>query len=341
MKTNPFKNFQIYGINVSLLAEMSNLRNAVALTKQFVALESKDPTGATWSTMGFVPPSGGEMALLIDGGKAALLTVQFNDRILPGKVRDEHMAVKVIEVAERESRKVSKREYAEIRDEVEAELLPKSHIRRTIVPVLIYNEHLVIFTSSAKRANDIAALFFRVATNLFDYPCILPAVTQDHASDWLTAIATSEDDSPLVATDSAVMRSKDTENKAVLRIKDKDIDDGEVQAILESNEYLVTELGVFVNDCDNEHSGIAGVTFTLTSKLVIKGMKFPDLTIRSHIGDLSDHDNATQAEFEGMATLVALSVAELQKIIFNNLGGEDRRSYETSKAKTDTEDDEL
>lgn len=336
MKSNPFKAFITYGMGTGLLAKL----NDSDLAQEKMALrESEDPTGATWSTTGFVSPDGsGDFAVPMAGTRAVMVAVQINDRILPGKVRDEHLKKRLDELYRQSGRAADKKEFAQLRDEVEAELLPRSHIRRTLVPVLVYNDRLVLFTSSAKRAGDIAALLWALCNDFGFHPKMLPASAKDSVGAWLTALAIGDDhDSPFAPMDSGVLRCPNDVIKSVVRIKDKDIEDADIQALLVDGGYSVSELGVSVMEGVQENlAGIAGVTFTITDKLVVKGMKFPDLTIRTAIGEAAKgdgDDEIAKVEFQGMAHLVAESVSLVLGSIFEAVGGEDRTIYD--------EDDEL
>lgn len=337
MKTNPFKAFITYGMAVGLLAKLNNSELA---QEKMELRASEDPTGATWGTMGFVSPDGsGDFAVPMAGTRAVMVSVQINDRILPGKVRDEHLKKRLADLYQQSGRAADKKEFAQLRDEVEAELLPKSHIRRTVVPVLVYEDRLVLFTSSAKRAADIAALLWALCNDFGFHPKMLPASAKDSVGSWLTALAIGDDesDSPFVPMDSGVLRSANDVIKSVVRIKDKDIEASDIQALLVDGGYSVAELGVSVMEgVQDGLAGVAGVTFTITDKLVVKGMKFPDLTIRAAIGEAGKgdgDDEVAKVEFQGMAHLVAESVSLILGSIFAAVGGEDRAIYD--------EDDEL
>lgn len=330
-RSNPFKSFQVFSTNGGryTLQKYTTPKGLERAAERLADRLSEDPTGAQWGTIGLVEPDG--VSLLLPTSKGVMLAVQFNDRILPGKVRDEHLRKRVAALMEQEGRAVSKREYAQLRDDVEAELLPKSHIRRSIVPVLFMDAHMVIFTSSAKKADDIAAFMLNTTADLKHTLKLSRLTTNDSVAPWLTAVATSDDESPLEASTVAVLRSVDEELKATLRIKDKDINSQEVQTLLESGDYHVTELGVDVMS-GAQTAGIEGLRFTLTSKLVFKGLKFPDLAIQTALGEV-DGDEATVGEFHAIAELTASTVAELIKIINEALGGE--------QTLTEDEDEEL
>ena len=331
MKNNPFKGFQTHACTPGFLYLKLMMGAATPeLQADIQKFESEDPVGAFWGTIGFVSPDGsGQFAVPLEGTRSVLLAVQFNDRILPGKVRDEHMKQRIADLMDREGRTPTKREFAQLRDDAEAELLPKSHIRRSVVPLLVYHDHIVIFTTSHKRGLDIVTLLFRLSNALGKDIRILPAATNDFVAQWLTAIATADDDSCLAAMDSAVHKSANPETNTTVRIKDKDLGEGDVQDMLRSGEYRAAELGVCVID-GWRSAGVEGVTFTLTEKLIVKGMKFSDLSIRAAVGEIDKRNTtaASAAEFLGMATLVALSVSTILTIVFDALGGEDRKAFD-------------
>lgn len=327
MKTNPFKNFITYSMAAGLLGKLQS-RNVIEY--EIEPRMSVDPTGSMWSTMGFVSPDGSEEFVVpLTGTGAVLLAVQLNERILPAKVRDEHMKKRLDDIMEREGRKPTKSEYASLRDDVESEQLPKSHIRRTVIPILVFSERIVFFTSSAKRATDLAAIMWSVAQgSKVDTP-LLPATAKESVTAWLTALVKGEDDSPFAPMTSGVLRHTEDTIKSVVRIKDKDLDDADIQALLVDNKYRVSELRAYVMEGhSSDMDGVEGVEFTINDKLVVKGMKFPDLAIREAIGEAGEGDDLARLEFQGMAHLVASSVSKLIYAIFEATGGEDRGVYD-------------
>ena len=267
MATSPFKSFIPYLIKTGTIADLGDYA-------------STDPTGSSWTTHGFVPPMPGEqqfVANLETGGK--LLCVQINDRILPGKVRDEELKKRVAKLEAAEARKVSKKEYAQLRDEVEFELLPKAFIRRTRVYVAILKGQrigenlMLVFTSSQKKADEVVSLI-NVATGMPDPPWKIQ-------TDWslVGRLTTLAQESTLEgyasgaffeANDSAVLKGKD---KQTIRIKDKDLADSDVVRLVKEG-YEVHEIGAGMIDDRGEGYGI---TFTVNANLTFKRITFPSV----------------------------------------------------------------
>jgi recombination associated protein RdgC len=267
MASSPFKSFIPYLIKTGLVSDLDDYK-------------STDPSGASWTTHGFVPALPGDSALvesLETGGK--LLCVQINDRILPGKVRDEELKKRVAKLEAAEARKVSKKEYAQLRDEVEFELLPKAFIRRTKVYVAILQGHrigenfMLVFTSSQKKADEVVSLI-NVATGMPNPPWKIQ-------TDWplagrLTTLARDcefePDDGPTIfeATDCAVLKGED---KQTIRIKDKDLSDSDAVRLVKEG-YEVHEIGVgMIDDRGEGHA----ITFVLNTNLTFKRLTFPSV----------------------------------------------------------------
>lgn len=336
MKTKlNLKGFTTFAIKSGLLGRMFR-REGSDLQEVLGRREAEDPKGSTWGMHGLAKlgpddeDGNSEFARAIDGN-CMMVMVQFNDRICPGANISEQMSEQVAAITEREGRKPNKTEMGQLRDDAEAFLLPRSHIRRTPVPVFIYDERIAIFTTSAKRANDVAALLFSIANDLGLHDVPLPASAVDSTRGWLTSVALSEDDSILEATSNVVLRYDATEEKkATLRIKDKGVHEKDIQDLINVSLYQASELGVVVLEGAETPAGLGGVEFTINDKLIIKGLKFPDLTIKTHLGDT---DGDKQAELDGVITLVALAIPQIWDIVFDALGGEDRTAFE--------EDDEL
>ena len=124
-----------------------------------------DPGPTQWQTVGLIESMGADFPLIQQDRIS--FAVRFNDRTLPAAVRDEALLRKVADIKQREGRNVSKKEYRELRDEVEQELLPRAFIRRsTVMFTFLRNGTLIIWTSSARKCDQVVevvmALFERL-----------------------------------------------------------------------------------------------------------------------------------------------------------------------------------
>lgn len=212
------------------------------LAKKIGHLYSQDPIGASWSTIGMVVPiDDGHYVHDLDGA-ARLIMFQINERNLPGAVRNEELAKRIKAHQDRAGVQISKVDYAKLRDEVEEELLPRAFIRRTLVPVLVYTDKMLICTVSQKKLDDVLGELFKLATvnasivfapEYFRYQESCPVVFKQIAVD-----GAGEED---MLTPGNALQLKG-EDKRTITVKDRAAGGHEVQALIDSDEYSVVEL---------------------------------------------------------------------------------------------------
>lgn len=281
---------------------------------------SRDPSAGQWSTMGLVGGIDGDDIHSLEGGHY-VLTMQINDRILPGKVRDEELAKAIVKIENMEGRKVTKKEFRQLRDQVEFDMLPKAFIRRTVVPIVVMRSGAVfVCTASAKRADGIVLQL----AGMYEGAVFTQIATKDDPGSALTTLATRYDrDSTcegLEPTSNAVLKGED-EDKRTIRVKDADILSHDVQQVLKQG-YRVRELGLaFLGDQEDEPK----LTFTLTDSLIFKSVKLPGVIMSEHKDDA-----------HGLAYLAAKTFEEALQHVMGFMGGERK----PQKSKQD-EDDEL
>lgn len=155
------------------------------LHPHLTAHEAKDPENGLWRTLGFVeamvgaPPTTlknheGDfiddvqpLALAVPGTTAILMTLEKRERILPSQFLFDETAKRIKLLVEREQREANKKDWAVAKEETEAALLKTAPIRRTRIPVMMLNENVFVFTSSAKQAEDCTNL---IRTALSSFP---------------------------------------------------------------------------------------------------------------------------------------------------------------------------
>lgn len=279
MATNPFKAFIPFLIN----ADYDYTDDA--------ALRAVDPSGGQWRTVGLIEPLKGEGLMVDLNGSGNLMAVQFNERILPGKVRDEMLGNKVAEIERQNGRKVSKKEYAQLRDAVEFALLPKAFIRRTVVPVIITGRFALICTSSAKRADDCISILAPGINGVFSSVQTKASLPGQFRTLVFDEWGMDEDGmvAPFWATDYAVLKG---EGKKVIRIKDKPLDEHDMRDLIKLAEYNVMELGIAYGDDQDEPE----LTFTVSASMIFKGIVTPGIKMGGK--DYDGHAHATHCALE-------------------------------------------
>lgn len=123
---------------------------------------ASDPSISSWSSWGFSAPSFFEDRLALTFEGCTFFFAEKRERLLPGDVLKRAVAEEIAELQRKQEEPVNKKQVAEIKDVVVARLLPKSHIKARVVPMMFTQVGdkilLYVFTSSAKIAEDCTAL---------------------------------------------------------------------------------------------------------------------------------------------------------------------------------------
>jgi recombination associated protein RdgC len=319
MDTKLFKNFTVYvnraGSAPTLLPQMQS---------QFSKYPVFDPTGSQWTTGGFAPiTAGDEPEYVIDiQGAAMLALIQVNERILPGSVQREKIIERIAQIEAREQRKPNKKDYAQVKDEVCQELLPKAFIRRTLIPIMFINhaefgQLVLVFTSSAKKADDVMVSLGVALNGKHWSPARLDNIVVKDATTVLTGIAKGNtveaevggEDMTLEFHNAAVLKGP---AKQSIRIKDKDIGSADVQNLLKQD-YSVTRLGLqFYDDLGGDPSAV----FQLTDKMVFNGLKVDAVS-----KERTDSEADSTAMFINNTWLIARAARDLVGAVIVGMGG--------------------
>lgn len=280
-------------------------------------LTVKEPTGQQWSSNGFTAFPSQEYFYELNG--SLMLMVQVNERNLPARVRDERVAALAADLEERQQRKVGKKEYAELREQAEQELLPQAFIKRAYVPILLMPHgdklRMFVFTSSHKRADTVIAVLAGLLQNCGTELQGASLSVQNGVEGALTTLADEsyeseeDDDFEFQAGSYAKLVASNPDSKKTVTVKDKDIYSQEVRDLIKAGDYRVRELGVELLEDFAERS-----SFVITSKFDIKKLVFGDV--------IAPSVKEAGADFYAYAFLI---VRELEVILDNFLpffGGE-------------------
>lgn len=253
---------------------------------------ASDPHATEWGSFGLTSPIDEGRPVHDLDGTARLLTYQFNERILPGAVRDEILAERVSSFIEKEGRAIGRKEYAVLKEEVEMDLLPKAFIRRNLVHVLVYPEHILFCTTSATKAETMLAHLMslcnvrKVDMGVQQYETVGTAASLigrvARAGTEYVEDGADEFQSCLQAGTSMTIKGED---KRTIRIKDRSVTEADIAALLANASYAVTELGMSL-----EYQGDEVVSYTMTGTMVFKGIKLSNITT-ADVKDAQDLKN--------------------------------------------------
>lgn len=313
--SNPFKNMTVYSLRAkdlehTLFEEITDSTNHFEGQVESISAHAQDPSGGQWSRTGFVKAFEDTYLHSLDGA-GLLMAVQFNERILPSSVRDEKVRDAVAKLTEQQGHKVSKKDYAQLREQVEFDLLPTCLIRRSVVYAMLTPEDkLFVFTGSAKKADTVCYVvrgFFENETAV----AAVPLQSKKPVLPYLKSVAFDDHDDDTLFYPAKSMVLKGPEKQAI-RIKDRDVGSHDVQELLKGD-YEVHELGIHFITAEEIDPVLS---FKMTNTLVFKGIEIPNTRMES------DKDADGKVAFHSFAWMVAKEYRELIKTMLAELGGE-------------------
>lgn len=299
-----FKNLLIYHVNApSLTAEA--LEHALDSSRA-VSCGSFDS-----EVSGFVSPFDNSTdGLLVHAANGNLMVcLQTESKVLPASVLNDAVQEKVEEIEARDARKVYKRERNQIRDEVLVELLPRAFVKRDYLYAFFTADlkYLVVNSSSRNKAEELISMIRNALGTLPAMPLKVKALVEDRMTAWMKSWLEVPDGF-------SISRQCELRNPlktgSVIRCKDVDLDDDEVQQLLETGKRC-TKLGM----------GWAGkLTFLMGDDLSFRGVKFGDvLADELYAMNIEDQAAARDAEF----ALMAGTVSEFIQAVRDGLSGTD------------------
>ncbi|HET7610268.1 MAG TPA: recombination-associated protein RdgC [Rhodanobacteraceae bacterium] len=248
------------------------------------------------ATRGFVSPFGPDSGVLSHAvGKATLVTLGTEEKLLPAAVVNAELGVRLRREAARRGRPVGGRQRRAIKAEVLDTLLPQAFVRPSRLNVYLdaRNGWLVLDTASRKAA-EAALTALREALGSFPAQPLAAAETpRALMTDWL---ASGKLPDGLAFGDECELR--DPAGGAVVRCRRQELESTEVRAHLKQGKQ-VFQLGLQFED---------RASFTLGEDLVIRKLRFLDV-----VQDSLDADGRDSAEAE-LDARFALMTLELERL---------------------------
>lgn len=271
------------------------------------ALESRPFQGCSKEqreNSGWTSPFGKNSEQLVHAANGyLLLTLGHQERMLPASVIREELDATVAEIEEKEGRKIGKREKADLRDEIEFELLPKAFTRTRKVDAWIDPQHgwMVINTSSSTQGERLTHL---LRSTIGTLPVVPPKTNSSPASlmtQWLSDEHTLP--APFALGEDCELRSQG-EEQSVAVFKRHELTAEEVQANLSAGK-TVSKLGLVWAE---------KISFILGDDLSIRRVRFLDVLEENlKDADPQSHEEKLDIEFALMTGEVSLLLADLMK----------------------------
>lgn len=304
-----FKNAMFYRINSA--ENLLMLNDAAQLEEALSGIPEALPTGSQWRRLGFTTPyTGFSENLVWSGPSFNVITLAIHERDLKGTTIKEHIAARVRKIEEREGRKCYRKEVAQIRDDVEAMLLPKAFIKHSYITAMITGDMIIIDSSGAKKSEDLLDYLRSALGTLSVRPLTFGLSIDVGMTDHMQGKNALGEQIALLSQATLV-----NSVKAKVGFKDVDLTDDEPQQYIAQG-FRASELALaYLNDQRNEQ-----FRFRINDQVVVKAIKFNDLILDTAKAD-ADGDQA--ALIDGSLIIVRAALLGLADQLIEHLG-EDR-----------------
>lgn len=303
---NFFKNAIIYRISnpMSLMAQLATIEQQL-LPFQFTPCGSQDTARTGW-----VPATAFSQTLKHDANGQYLLTVQRQEKILPGPVIKQELNARIAKLESEQGRKLKKTEKDSLKDEVLQSLLPRAFTKdsRTQLWIDITSGLIVVDASSARKAEDALALLRKSLGSLPVIPLTIENPVELTMTEW---VRSGNAPSGFAIGDAAELKAILADG-GIAKVKKQDLVSDEIATHIEAGK-LITKLAL---DWQQR------VTFTLTDDAILTRLKFCDELIDQN-DDIDRED--VLARFDADFTLMTGELSALIKQLVTALGGEAQR----------------
>lgn len=303
---NFFRNAIIYRLTnpMSLMAQLPTLEDSLCAF-QFNPCGSQDMARTGW-----VPATEQHQTLVHQANGQYLLTIQKQEKIIPGPVIKQHLNARIIKLETEQGRRLKKTEKDALKDEVLHSLLPRAFVKnsRTQLWIDITNGLIVVDASSAKRAEDALALLRKSLGSLPVVPLTTENPVELTMTEW---VRSGNAPAGFIMGDSAELKAILTDG-GVARVKKQDLTSEEIATHIEAGK-VVTKLAL---------DWMERVTFTLTDSATLNRLKFCDELVLQN-DDMNRED--VLARFDADFVLMTGELSALIKQLITALGGEAKR----------------
>jgi len=275
------------------------------LTERLEAL-SFEPCGSQdISSAGFVPPVGDEITHSING--CIVICLKTQEKIIPTSAVNEIVLEKVEVIEESESRKLSRKERQEIKDDTLMEMLPKAFTssRHQYAYIDLASDLLVVNAASFRRAEQLIDCLRESLGSFPVIPLSPKSIPLQSMTNWLLSQQNPAGFEFLGSCNLSNM----AEQGNTVSCKEHDILSEEVNSMLQSG-MAVTQLKLSYSD---------SLEFNVNEKLQIKQIKFTDI-----IQERAADENAESAieQFEVEFSIMSLEFRKFFEALLLAFGGE-------------------
>lgn len=303
---NFFKNAIIYRIGnpMALMAHLPTLEENLKQF-QFTPCGSQDMARTGW-----VPATEQHQTLVHQANGQFLLTIQKQEKIIPGPVIKQELNARVTKLETEQGRRLKKTEKDALKDEVLHSLLPRAFVKnhRTQLWIDVGNALITVDASSARKAEDALALLRKSLGSLPVIPLTIEKPVELTLTDWVRSGGVP---AGFAMGDSAELKAILADG-GIARVKKQDLVSDEIATHIEAGK-VVTKLAL---DWQQR------IDFTLSDSFMLSRLKFCD-ELRDQNDDIDRED--VLARFDADFTLMTGELSALINQLVTALGGEAKR----------------
>jgi recombination associated protein RdgC len=220
---------------------------------------------------GWVPPLGPRAVELVHAvGGMLLVCLGHDERLLPGAVLRQQLEQRVIDLEDREGRRVGRRERAELRERILLELMPQAFTRQSQTLGYFDMSNRVLVVNSAVN-REVDAFVGLLRETLGSLPAV-PLATSRSPSQVLTGWLGNTSELP---RDILLEDECELEHDGIIRCREQDLSGAEIRAHLAAGKQ-VRKLALTWND---------RLSFVLADDLTIRRLRFLEL-VRDELSDV-------------------------------------------------------
>lgn len=303
-----FKNIQIYTFKQAFTTDAETLANQLE-QHRFTPCAPTQP-----HTTGWTSPLGRNSQELVHAGNGYLMMcLTRQDRLLPAGVINEELEDRVAVIEAKESRKVTRKERTDLKEEITFEFLPRAFLRSTkqYAYLSLKDQMLIIDAASEKKADDFVAALRQSIGSLPIKPVTTHLDPVAVMTDWVRDAQQSTGSSTDIFTTGGEceLRYNDDISRTV-RCKNQDLGSDEIQQHLNAGMH-VSKLSVHWLD---------RLDCVLDEKLQVKRLRFTDVIQDQVDSETADADDAA-ARFDVDFSIMTLELSSFIDALTTAMGG--------------------
>ncbi len=298
-----FKNLQLYRFTKSFELDAETLGRQLG-EHSFVPCGSQDTTRSGW-----VPPLGRHGSEFVHATSGYLMVCcKRQDKLLPAAVVNEALEEKVLQIEEREARKLPAKQRRSLKDEVIFSLLPKAFARSSLQYAYISprDNLLVVDAASSKRAEELIDDLRTALGSL----SVIPLASKNQPIEIMTQWVNSAQPAPGFELGEECELRDNADISCLIRCKNQNLAAAEIVSHLKTGMH-VSKLAL---------NWQQRVEFLLDEKLAIKRLRFSDL-VQEQADEIEADDVATR--FDVDFSIMALELSGFFEALVGAFGGAD------------------